>query len=155
MRTVTFARAEGCTLVKEDPIKQFLISWMSNPSVTEEGCFTWFVYNTRCGTSFWWSSACKGNFISKSNNVIYMLREGHCHSQNLKGLLFCSHSVNLKLRKGKRQTQNTAIEQQLAFNTFIKTARSHRQADLEDFELSIVPCKRKTEVVMVGNLITI
>lgn len=84
-----------------------------------------------------------------------MLREGHCHSQNLKGLLFCSHSVNLKLRKGKRQTQNTAIEQQLAFNTFIKTARSHRQADLEDFELSIVPCKRKTEVVMVGNLITI
>ena len=92
------------------------------------------------------------DFISKSNHVICMLREGHCHSQNLKGLLFCNHSVNLTLRKGKRETQNTAAEQQLALNTFTKTARNCRQDDPEDFELSIVPCKRKTRV---GNLITI
>lgn len=94
------------------------------------------------------------DFISKSNFVICMLREGHGHSQNLKGLLFCDHSVNLTLRKEKKKTQNTAVEQQLALNTFIKTTRNCRQADLEDFELSTVPCKKKTEVVRVGNLIT-
>lgn len=93
------------------------------------------------------------NFISKSNNVICMLREGHGHSQNLKGLLVCNRSVNLALRK--RETQNTAVEQQLALNAFVKTTRNCRQADLENFELSIVPCKKKTEVVRVGNLITI
>jgi len=60
------------------------------------------------------------DLISNSNHVICMLREGHGHSQNLKGFLFCNHSVNLTLRKGKRETQNTADEEQLALNTFIK-----------------------------------